>query len=256
MQIGSAAGRDSSSRRRQRAMNPFRGGGAMYARVTTLSFRIEKADEGIRSSKRASCPPPGPRRASGASLSWPTAGRPLRRPDLLGRRGRGRGQRGESLLPGTAGQVHAPVHVAAVREGYEVVLESARPGCPASTGARVYGCPVLCYKRCSFKPWISDSYSSRRFAIFFAITVHEAAHAWMANQTRRPDGGRPRPGVPESPRPYRPVRHDHLPAPPHHLSSSPVFGWAKPVPTIPATSGIPAKTTSGSPFAGPIANYR
>jgi len=97
------------------------------------------------------------------------------------------------------------------------------------------------------------------FVILFAITVHEAAHAWMANRLGDPTAaalGRAS---------LNPLVHIDLfgtiilPAILIFISvktggRSPVFGWAKPVPYNPRNLRHPRKDALWISFAGPIAN--
>ena len=97
------------------------------------------------------------------------------------------------------------------------------------------------------------------FVILFAITVHEAAHAWTANKLGDPTAaalGRAS---------LNPLVHIDLfgtvilPLILIYLSvrtggRSPVFGWAKPVPYDPRNLRHPRKGALWISFAGPIAN--
>jgi Zn-dependent protease len=91
------------------------------------------------------------------------------------------------------------------------------------------------------------------FVIFFAITVHEAAHAWMANRLGDPTAaalGRAS---------LNPLVHIDLfgtiifPLLLIFLKQ-PVFGWAKPVPYNPHNLRHPRQGGLWIAFAGPIAN--
>ncbi len=91
------------------------------------------------------------------------------------------------------------------------------------------------------------------FVIFFAITVHEAAHAWMANRLGDPTAaslGRVS---------LNPLVHIDLigtiifPAV-LILLKAPVFGWAKPVPYNPRNLRDPRRGGLLISFAGPLAN--
>jgi Zn-dependent protease len=97
------------------------------------------------------------------------------------------------------------------------------------------------------------------FVILFAITIHEAAHAWTANKMGDPTAaalGR------ASLNPLvhiDPVGTIILPAILIYFSvqtggRSPVFGWAKPVPYNPYNLRQPKKGRLWISFAGPIAN--
>jgi len=91
------------------------------------------------------------------------------------------------------------------------------------------------------------------FAIFFAITVHEAAHAWMANKLGDPTAaalGRAS---------LNPLVHIDLFGTIIFpllliLFKQPVFGWAKPVPYNPHNLRNPRRGGLWISFAGPIAN--
>ncbi|MGB8960282.1 MAG: site-2 protease family protein [Candidatus Aminicenantales bacterium] len=91
------------------------------------------------------------------------------------------------------------------------------------------------------------------FVIFFAITVHEAAHAWMANRLGDPTAaalGRAS---------LNPLVHIDLFGTIIFpllliLFKQPVFGWAKPVPYNPRNLRHPRKDALWISFAGPIAN--
>lgn len=91
------------------------------------------------------------------------------------------------------------------------------------------------------------------FVIFFAITVHEAAHAWMANRLGDPTAaalGRAS---------LNPLVHIDLFGTIVFpllliLLKQPVFGWAKPVPYNPHNLRHPRKGGLWISFAGPIAN--
>lgn len=91
------------------------------------------------------------------------------------------------------------------------------------------------------------------FVIFFAITVHEAAHAWMANRLGDPTAaalGRAS---------LNPLVHIDLFGTIIFpllliLLKQPVFGWAKPVPYNPHNLRHPRKGGLWISFAGPIAN--
>jgi Zn-dependent protease len=91
------------------------------------------------------------------------------------------------------------------------------------------------------------------FAIFFAITVHEAAHAWMANRLGDPTAaalGRVS---------LNPLVHIDLFGTIIFpllliIFQQPVFGWAKPVPYNPRNLRNPRKGGLWISFAGPIAN--
>ncbi len=94
------------------------------------------------------------------------------------------------------------------------------------------------------------------FVIFFAITVHEAAHAWMAKRLGDPtaaDLGRAS---------LNPIVHIDLfgtiilPALLIILSNGrgPLFGWAKPVPYNPRNLRDPRRGGLWISFAGPVAN--
>jgi Zn-dependent protease len=94
------------------------------------------------------------------------------------------------------------------------------------------------------------------FVIFFAITVHEAAHAWMANKLGDPTAaslGRAS---------LNPIVHIDLfgtiifPALLIVLTKGrgPLFGWAKPVPYNPNNLRHPRKGGLWISFAGPVAN--
>jgi Zn-dependent protease len=91
------------------------------------------------------------------------------------------------------------------------------------------------------------------FVIFFAITVHEAAHAWMANKLGDPTAaalGRAS---------LNPLVHIDLFGTIIFpllliLLKQPVFGWAKPVPYNPNNLRHPRKGGLWISFAGPIAN--
>ena len=91
------------------------------------------------------------------------------------------------------------------------------------------------------------------FVIFFAITVHEAAHAWMANRLGDPTAaalGRAS---------LNPLVHIDLFGTiifPLLLIffKQPVFGWAKPVPYNPHNLRHPRQDALWISFAGPIAN--
>ncbi|NTV80748.1 MAG: site-2 protease family protein [Candidatus Aminicenantes bacterium] len=98
------------------------------------------------------------------------------------------------------------------------------------------------------------------FVILFAITIHEAAHAWTANKMGDPTAaalGRAS---------LNPLVHIDplgtilLPAILIYFSvqtggRSPVFGWAKPVPYNPYNLRRPRKGGLWISFAGPIANF-
>ncbi|NTU52000.1 MAG: hypothetical protein HGA94_06145 [Candidatus Aminicenantes bacterium] len=97
------------------------------------------------------------------------------------------------------------------------------------------------------------------FVILFAITIHEAAHAWTANKMGDPTAaalGRAS---------LNPLVHIDplgtilLPAILIYFSvqtggRSPVFGWAKPVPYNPYNLRHPRKGGLWISFAGPISN--
>ena len=94
------------------------------------------------------------------------------------------------------------------------------------------------------------------FVILFAITVHEAAHAWTANRLGDPTAaalGRAS---------LNPLVHIDLfgtiilPAVLISVvtEAGPVFGWAKPVPYNPLNLRHPRKGGLWISFAGPIAN--
>ena len=91
------------------------------------------------------------------------------------------------------------------------------------------------------------------FAIFFAITIHEAAHAWMASKlgdTTAAALGRAS---------LNPLVHIDLFGTIIFpllliLFKQPVFGWAKPVPYNPHNLRNPRKGGLWISFAGPIAN--
>ncbi len=91
------------------------------------------------------------------------------------------------------------------------------------------------------------------FVIFFAITVHEAAHAWMANRLGDPTAaalGRAS---------LNPLVHIDLFGTIIFpllliLFKQPVFGWAKPVPYNPHNLRHPRKDALWISFAGPISN--
>ncbi len=91
------------------------------------------------------------------------------------------------------------------------------------------------------------------FAIFFAITVHEAAHAWTANKLGDPTAaalGRAS---------LNPLVHIDLVGTIIFpllliLFKQPVFGWAKPVPYNPHNLRDPRRGGLWISFAGPIAN--
>lgn len=91
------------------------------------------------------------------------------------------------------------------------------------------------------------------FVIFFAITVHEAAHAWTANKLGDPTAaalGRAS---------LNPLVHIDLFGTIIFpllliLLKQPVFGWAKPVPYDPRNLRHPRKGGLWISFAGPIAN--
>ena len=98
------------------------------------------------------------------------------------------------------------------------------------------------------------------FVILFAITIHEAAHAWTANKMGDPTAaalGR------ASLNPLvhiDPIGTVILPAILIYFSvqtggRSPVFGWAKPVPYNPYNLRKPKKGGLWISFAGPIANF-
>jgi len=91
------------------------------------------------------------------------------------------------------------------------------------------------------------------FVIFFAITVHEAAHAWMANRLGDPTAaalGRAS---------LNPLVHIDLLGTIVFplvliLLRQPVFGWAKPVPYNPNNLRHPRRGGLWIAFAGPLAN--
>lgn len=91
------------------------------------------------------------------------------------------------------------------------------------------------------------------FVIFFAITVHEAAHAWMANRLGDPTAaalGRAS---------LNPLVHIDLFGTIIFpllliLLKQPVFGWAKPVPYNPNNLRRPRQGGLWISFAGPVAN--
>jgi Zn-dependent protease len=94
------------------------------------------------------------------------------------------------------------------------------------------------------------------FVVLFAITVHEAAHAWMANRLGDPTAaalGRAS---------LNPLVHiDPIGTVLFPLmlmlmtqGRGPVFGWAKPVPYNPYNLRQPKKGGLWIAFAGPIAN--
>ena len=91
------------------------------------------------------------------------------------------------------------------------------------------------------------------FVILFAITVHEAAHAWAANKLGDPTAaalGRAS---------LNPIVHIDLFGTIIFpllliLFKQPVFGWAKPVPFNPRNLRDPRKGGLWISFAGPIAN--
>src|SRR5512142_1044942 len=91
------------------------------------------------------------------------------------------------------------------------------------------------------------------FVILFAITIHEASHAWMANRLGDPTAaalGRVS---------LNPLVHIDLlgtiifPAV-LILLKAPVFGWAKPVPFNPRNLRDPRRGGLWISFAGPLAN--
>lgn|SRR5512141_504438 len=91
------------------------------------------------------------------------------------------------------------------------------------------------------------------FVIFFAITVHEAAHAWTANRLGDPTAaalGRAS---------LNPLVHIDLFGTIIFpllliILKQPVFGWAKPVPYNPNNLRHPRQGGLWISFAGPIAN--
>jgi Zn-dependent protease len=91
------------------------------------------------------------------------------------------------------------------------------------------------------------------FAILFAITVHEASHAWTANKLGDPTAaamGRIS---------LNPLAHIDLIGTIIFplvliLLKAPVFGWAKPVPYNPRNLRDPRRGGLWISFAGPIAN--
>jgi len=91
------------------------------------------------------------------------------------------------------------------------------------------------------------------FVIFFAITVHEASHAWMAKRLGDPTAaalGRAS---------LNPLVHIDLFGTIIFpllliLLKQPVFGWAKPVPFNPRNLRHPRKDGLWISFAGPVAN--
>ncbi|MEN6561308.1 MAG: site-2 protease family protein [Acidobacteriota bacterium] len=91
------------------------------------------------------------------------------------------------------------------------------------------------------------------FVIFFAITVHEAAHAWMANKLGDPTAaalGRAS---------LNPLVHIDLFGTIIFpllliLLKQPVFGWAKPVPYNPNNLRHPRRGGLWISLAGPMAN--
>ncbi|HOW84735.1 MAG TPA: site-2 protease family protein [Candidatus Aminicenantes bacterium] len=91
------------------------------------------------------------------------------------------------------------------------------------------------------------------FVFFFAITVHEAAHAWTANRLGDPTAaalGRAS---------LNPLAHIDLfgtiilPVL-LYIAKQPIFGWAKPVPYNPNNLRHPRRGGLWISFAGPIAN--
>jgi len=97
------------------------------------------------------------------------------------------------------------------------------------------------------------------FVLLFAITVHEASHAWTANKLGDPTAARLGRAS------LNPLVHIDLvgtiilPAFLIYLSvktggQTPVFGWAKPVPYNPYNLRHPRKGGLWISFAGPVAN--
>jgi len=91
------------------------------------------------------------------------------------------------------------------------------------------------------------------FVIFFAITVHEAAHAWMANRLGDPTAAA------QGRASLNPLVHIDLFGTIIFpllliLLKQPVFGWAKPVPYNPYNLRHPRRGGLWISFAGPVAN--
>lgn len=91
------------------------------------------------------------------------------------------------------------------------------------------------------------------FVIFFAITIHEAAHAWMANRLGDPTAGA------LGRISLNPLVHIDLIGTIIFplvliLLKAPVFGWAKPVPYNPRNLRDPRRGGLWISFAGPLAN--
>jgi Zn-dependent protease len=87
------------------------------------------------------------------------------------------------------------------------------------------------------------------FALLFAITIHEASHAWAALKKGDPTAslmGR----VSLNPLAHiDPIGTVLLPLL-LVITGAPAFGWAKPVIVNSRNLGTPARTTSGSPSPG------
>jgi len=91
------------------------------------------------------------------------------------------------------------------------------------------------------------------FVIFFAITVHEASHAWMANRLGDPTAAA------QGRASLNPLVHIDLFGTIIFpllliLLKQPVFGWAKPVPYNPHNLRHPRRGGLWISFAGPVAN--
>jgi Zn-dependent protease len=119
--------------------------------------------------------------------------------------------------------------------------------------AAVFTAAAICAINIFFDPMDIRFILVQVFVIFFAITVHEAAHAWMANKLGDPTAaalGRAS---------LNPLVHIDLFGTIIFpllliLLKGPVFGWAKPVPYNPHNLRHPRRGGLWIAFAGPIAN--
>ena len=91
-------------------------------------------------------------------------------------------------------------------------------------------------------------------AFLFAISVHESAHAWMANRRGDPTArmlGRIT---------LNPIKHidpswDGLVAADRDVDAFPVIGWAKPTPVDPRNFKNPVLDDILTAVVGPISNF-
>lgn len=91
--------------------------------------------------------------------------------------------------------------------------------------------------------------------LFFSLSVHESAHAWMADKLGDPTGKRLNRIT------LNPIRHIDLfgtliiPAFLIIVNSPFVFGWAKPVPVNPFNFKDPYKGIAFTSLSGPASNF-